>query len=66
MNETEGDARPAEMLPRSRMVGREECERSVARSEGDERKVGGRQGWVVGGARRQKLHDNFSSIDPKV
>jgi len=40
--------RPAEMLPRSRMVGREECERSVAFG-GGERKVGGRQGLGWGG-----------------
>lgn len=59
-----GGTRPAEMLPRSRMVGREECERSVALGGGGERKVGGRDRAGMGGT--EKLHDNFSSIDPEV
>lgn len=64
MNETDGGTRPAEMLPRSDMWWGEKSERANAKGEITRgRWVGG---WVSWEARRQKLHDNFSSIDPEV
>lgn len=62
MNETRRGTRPAEMLPRSGMVGREKSEQLAVFGGGERKGCPG----VSREARRQKLHDNFSSIDPEV